>query len=96
MKRDLELIRNILIKIESRELLEPFDLQIDGYEQDLVNYHLQLLDEAGLIEIILERDESGIIITAQPIRITWNGYEFLDMARNNSIWEKSKKKIEKS
>lgn len=93
MKRDLELIRIILLQIEQHVVLEPFDMQIDGYEQGLVNFHLQLLDEAGLIEIFLDKDETGSILIAQPIRITWNGYEFLDMARNNSIWEKSKKFI---
>lgn len=91
MKRDLELIRKILLTVEEHEDLEPFDLELEDYDENKINFHLQLLDEASFIETILERDETGAIVLAQPIRMTWKGFEFLDMARNNNVWEKSKK-----
>ena len=50
MKRDMDLVREILLAIESF----PFDgdaheILIQGRSQDEVAYHLKLLCEAGLI-----------------------------------------------
>ena len=52
MKRDMDLIRKILIQVE--ECDDPWgpqgDLKIDGYDDQLVSYHIKLLCEAKLLE----------------------------------------------
>ena len=53
MKRDIELFRLILLKLEAMkpsDYLKP--IEIDGYDQDVVNYHTWYLHEEGFIEAI--------------------------------------------
>ena len=53
MKRDIELIRLILLKLEGTkpsDYLNP--IVIDGYNQDVINYHTLYMHEEGFIEAI--------------------------------------------
>lgn len=91
MKRDMDLVRNILIKIEQNENDDFYrnTFSIAGYDQTTVDYHILLLKEAGLLDAHISESEQGIF--AQPIRLTWSGHEFIDAARNDTIWEQTKK-----
>ena len=52
MQRDWDVVRKILLKLEeignTTSHLEPN--QVNGYDPELMSYHMQLLDEAGLIK----------------------------------------------
>ena len=51
MKRDMDLCRLILFKIENDyKSTALFNLKIDGYDMETVTYHCNLLFEAGLIK----------------------------------------------
>ena len=93
MKRDLELVRRILLHLEEGEASPSgFGAFVeDGYGLPAIHYHIRLLHDAGLIEA----DE---IVPGQwwPERMTWSGHEFLDAARNEDLWRDTKKKVEKS
>ncbi len=93
MKRDLDLVRAILLHIEGGDAgPSGFSGFIeDGYRMEQIHYHLQLLHDAGLIEA----DE---IVPGQwwPERMTWSGHEFLDAARNEELWRETKQEVEKS
>lgn len=91
MTRDLELIKQILLKLEERESCSPEEIEIDGYEADAIAFNCILLQEAGFItgEMNDERG-GGELIAAWPARITWNGFEFLDLSRNKDAWNKTK------
>lgn len=89
MKRDMELVRKILLETERLSLGESGGslLELEGYDQQTVSYHVMLLDEAGLIKGI---DSSGVSdITWFVDRLTWEGYEFLEASRNEQIWKKA-------
>lgn len=96
MKRDLELIREILIAVEAKQNVadimsaEQFDLP--GRPIAEINYHLLLLDEAGYIKCIENSFDN------EPryyvLRLTWEGHEFLDAARSNKNWAKAKTVID--
>jgi hypothetical protein len=93
MKRDLDLVRRILLHLEEGES-SPSGWGAfveDGYDFAAIHYHVRLLHEAGLIEA----DE---IVPGQwwPERMTWAGHEFLDAARNEELWREAKRKVEKS
>jgi hypothetical protein len=47
MKRDMELIRNILLKLESSESIKP---NVEGYPDELVRYNMAQMIEGGLAE----------------------------------------------
>lgn len=92
MKRDMDLVRKILLKIEESpeySFISPFN--IEGYNEDQISYHIELLDEAGLIkakELSTMGNYSWI-----PDRLTWEGHEFLEASRDDTRWEKAKKTI---
>ncbi len=91
MKRDMDLIRKVLISLEEREDAGAGPLQIDGYDEPLISYHVMLLAEAGLIEAT---DMSGSnSIEWMPERLTWSGHEFLDLARSDKTWAVAKSRM---
>lgn len=95
MERDLDLSRSILFAIEKDEDATGHGficLNIEGYTKEQVSYHVQLLDEAGLIEA---EDLSTLnSFQWEPRRLTWHGHEFLDSARSDNLWSKAKEEME--
>lgn len=90
MKRDMDLIRQILLAIESHEHGFAPEIKIDGYTQEEIGYHAILLGEAGLAEVVNLTSHGSKSPEGQIIRLTWAGHEFLDSARNNKIWNQAK------
>lgn len=89
MKRDMDLVREILLKVEDLPFDGGFhDIGVEGRSNEEVNYHLMLLDEAGLIEA---QDLTTLTSTCwKPKRLTYTGHEFLDAARSHTVWTKAK------
>ncbi len=93
MKRDMDLVRLILLEIEKsgEDPRSAIRLQLQNYTSEQVSYHVMILNDAGLIEAYnLSTLGTGSIW--RPKRLTWSGHEFLDAARNDSIWNKAKEK----
>ena len=70
MKRDMDLIRKILLRIEESpdfSFISPFD--IEGYETEQISYHIELLDEAGLIKA-KEGRGGGYSLAKKPAKIS--------------------------
>lgn len=85
----MDLIRNILLRIEDYSKPTGWvSITIDGYTDSVISYHIKLLAQAGLIEAYNGSDSAGFDWKAKSL--TWEGHEFLDAARNNKIWEKTK------
>jgi len=89
MNRDMDFARRILHEVEKA----PFDggwvrFTIPDVPDDDVQYHLLLLWEAGLIDARDMSSNDGPRYA--PLRLTWHGHEFLDAARNDSLWVKAK------
>lgn len=87
MKRNMDLIRALLLELEKHSQLDI----IAGYTHEEITYHVSLLEGAGLItqEIYVSIFLNDSMLDG--IRITWAGHEFLDTTRNASFWEKAKK-----
>lgn len=95
MQRDMDLIRNLLIKIE--EVYEPgagsinfSKIRIDGYDDKVIVEHLLLMKEAGLIRNINAKQ----YVTGSTIlnigNLTNEGYDTLEKFRNDTVWNKTK------
>jgi hypothetical protein len=68
MKRDMELIRKILVFFEARAFLKAeLDLPIEGYERDVIRYHILLLSQSGLIDFEPEITKNGRIFRAHVL-----------------------------
>jgi len=91
MKRDMDLIRQILLHVEARQfdqVDEPF--HVPEYADDIVGFHLELLAEAGLVKTP-DASNTGHNFVYFPVGITWEGYEFLDACRDERRWIDAKK-----
>jgi hypothetical protein len=67
----------------------PDALAIDGYTQDQIDYHAYLLIDAGYAA---GRDTGGLRSTgpqAVVTRLTWEGHEFAEAARDDSRWRQA-------
>ena len=88
MKRDLEVLREILLAVEDAE--GPFDLtdrRLGGRSFGELAQHAELLIEAGLIKgEVVSSDSSGVPVYVRILRLTWAGHEFLDLARDDARW----------
>jgi hypothetical protein len=91
MKRDMDLIRKILFACEAHACgFAPHPLQVEGYDNETIGFHVLLMVEAGLLEgtDVTTMADSSPAYLAQ--RMTWSGYEFLDAAREQATWNKAK------
>jgi hypothetical protein len=89
MKRDLELLRELLQVVEAAE--GPFDLT-DGRLADHpfaeLAHHAELLIEAGLLKgEVVYSDSQGLPVYVRILRLTWAGHEFLSLARDQRAWQ---------
>lgn len=88
MKRDMDLVRQVLLEIEKQPSTSVWvDLSIEDYTPEEITYHVMILCEAGLIEAKDLSNHSSMIW--KPTRLTWEGHEFLEAARDNSRWKKA-------
>ena len=96
MKRDMDLIRLILLEIEDKyHSTAIYDLQINGYNIETVAYHCKILHEAGLISSYNAQYADNMIYCFGVGALTWDGNDYLDKVRDNSIWRKTKDTITK-
>lgn len=92
MKRDMDLIREMLIRLEEGDMnSSPFtDLKSQGYTSEQLRYHAWLLMDAGLAEGADATHSGSAHREAILNGLTWNGHEFLDAARDAGRWAKAK------
>lgn len=90
----MELIRKILFKIEDTiDNIGKTNLQIEGYSKEQVAYHCAILYEGGYIHACNIQYGSNEVYSFSVGRLTWEGHEFLDKIREDTIWNKTKDTI---
>jgi len=93
MKRDLNLIRLIMLEQEGSEIIDDLKTMFateygQGFEQ-IYKKHIVLLIESNLLDGQYRFLTNGTVqVTVN--RITWAGYEYLDNIRDNEVWAKTK------
>lgn len=98
MKRNLDLVRNILLQVEkSEDYLELTDLfeardKIKDCEftNNEIIYHVELLIAHGFIDGKLKRDMNGYVIDSCINGLTWDGADFLESMRDQKVWGKAR------
>ncbi|MFM0181605.1 DUF2513 domain-containing protein [Paraburkholderia aspalathi] len=100
MKRDMDLIRDLLLRLEALPVpaagMTTIDasqtaVQVDGYTAEQINYHLSLLEQAQLIhagglDFGMQFGGGGVGFQS----LTWAGHDFLDATRNPDVWGRTK------
>lgn len=96
MKRDMDLVRTILLALaNSDEEVWSTSLVSDKYSREIIGYHFLILDEAGLIVANVRAADNDPYYIAVASRLTWEGNDFLDAVRDESIWKKVRSTIGK-
>jgi len=96
VERDMDLIREILLKVEADPELDGYHYKtldsadFPGHTKREVAYHVGQLVEAGLL-----KSEGSTIEDVSPIisRLTWAGHEFLDNIKDVGVWQQVKLRI---
>jgi hypothetical protein len=105
MKRDMDFIRDLLLKVEEGqkvfETASAEQASFLGYtpetsltreEADKIEGHIDLLEQAGFIELD-ERMGGGTVLVKG---LTWEGHDFLDSVRDPEVWTKTKEGASKA
>lgn len=89
MKRDMDLLRDILLAIEASPTPELLSVPVfPAFRREIVIEHMRLLHQMGYISAqVSEGDDT---IDFGWIRLESPGYDFLDLARDNGTWNKAK------
>ncbi len=92
MKRNMDLVRQLLLEIEELNapgLDELLDDPDDAEERAIVGHHIRILQGGGFLTgydaPTLGRE------TWYELQLTWQGYEFLDTVRSQTTWERVKR-----
>ena len=95
MKRDMDLIRAILLEVEAMDFSgtgEIPELELDGWDGHLVYGHARLLRNAAYLDVTFT---AGSPPGMHVIGLTWQGHELLDSIRDDGVWAAVKAKVAK-
>lgn len=95
MKRNWDTVRFLLTALEELPSTDDY-LSLGSFEHEDENavygtsYHMELLIEAGLVQGKLHRVLGRGPVNFSASRLTWEGHEFLDAIRSDTVWNKTK------
>lgn len=91
----MELIRKIMLKIENDyKGISLRDPKIEDYSNVIVAEHCHLLYDHGFINEYKPIKADGTpVLTFWVGNLTWDGYDFLEKIRQDSVWNKTKEVI---
>lgn len=98
-ERDMDLIRKILFQIEASHPTSAIidDFSVEGYDEVTVAFHVGQLYEAGLINAgefgRTGKQGEKRTINWKPKTLTWDGSEFLESIRQDTVWNGVKQQI---
>ena len=111
MKRDMDLIRKILLTVEAededgQEGAEVINSILSETSPHIVERHISMLEEEELIEKVFSVFSFGVLdkhsgeaslqsYGKDTWRLTWAGHDFLDTIRDDDVWIKTKNAVEK-
>ena len=95
MKRDMDLIRAIVLAVreyEGRPSACEVQTLINDFENEVFGYHIVLLIQSEMmkgVETGPRKDRYGVTSLA----LTWTGHDFADNILNENVWASAKKSL---
>ena len=91
MKRDMDLVRSLLLYVEDNgdPMVEDI-IRIDGYDDNTTQHHITLLKQAGFVGAFEIGDCNVEVSFYQDVQLTWPGHEFLEAVRDAKVWSQTK------
>jgi hypothetical protein len=99
MKRDMDLVRDLLLEIAGADEPPRLSDLVPGRkegtsEYKLAAYHIQMLiEEAGLVRGIDAGSSSGA--EWLTLELTWHGHDYLESIRDPTVWAMTKEGAQK-
>ena len=95
MKRDLDLVRSILMYVANADdEVDADDMATERWPIETVAYHVRLMAHHGLVDVSWDaRDMNGNTIELTVAGITWDGQDYLDSIREPKVWGRVKKTL---
>lgn len=94
MKRDMDVIRRIVLEVEAMDSGHAL-VSSDGLDEATFAAHAVWMEEAGLIKANIQDRLSGGPPKVLIRRLTWAGCEFADAVRSDTLWKKAKDNVMK-
>ena len=98
MQRNWDTIREILSKLEEATP-EQVKINLMHFPQEKafeISYHMELLLDAGLVKGEMRKE---LRVRPQDFivySLTWQGHEFLDTIRSDTVWQNTKKSFQQN
>lgn len=92
VKRDLNMIRELLVILENNDGNSELSLPQD-WNREVVAYQIEILSQAGYVKDQTRWADGGPYWIHASL--TWHGHEFLDAIRNDTVWAKTKENVKK-
>ncbi|MFM0308365.1 DUF2513 domain-containing protein [Paraburkholderia sp. RL17-383-BIF-A] len=100
MKRDMDLVRELMLKLEALPLpssgftvIDASTVMVEGYTAEQIDYHLSLLQEARFIHaggLDFGMSGPGFNCGVGFRNLTWAGHDFVDAVRSPDVWSRTK------
>lgn len=89
MKRDMELVRKMLMELADSEFYSDMGFpRVEGHSEDKIRHHALIMRDAGLLSFAEGIQSEGFFAPQEDLqlRLTWEGHEFLEKTRDEKIW----------
>lgn len=95
VKRNLDLVREILLWVEGRPEGRNvgWKINIDGYSDEEIGYHVYLMNQAGLLIATDATFQESLSPYWIPNALTWDGHDFLASIKDDTVWKKAKEHV---
>ena len=90
----MDLCREILRQIADSPK-EVVEAAVEGRSDDEIAYQMHIMVQANLIEAVVAKNGRGGVVY-RSMGLTWKGNEFLDAARDDTVWTKAKARFAKA
>ena len=93
MKRDLDLVRQLLLQIEALPAGPAAQYRASEIEDPVLLAHFELVLASGLVNGRISRSQSsrGDVISISGL--TWEGHEWIEMVRSEAVWSETKSQL---
>jgi hypothetical protein len=91
MKRDLDLVRQLMLTIEGMPVGPPVQYRMGEVEDLVLLSHLEMLLEAGLVKGKISRSQGARGDVIAIAGLTWEGHEWLESVRAQGVWNETKR-----
>jgi hypothetical protein len=96
MKRDMDLVREIMLKIEALPAGPPVLYRVSEVEDLVLLNHLEMLIDAGLLRGKISRSQGARGDVIGISTLTWEGHEWIDLVRDPRVWDEAKATLQEN